>query len=141
MVDLSRRKHGAHATAPVIRNGSSVLGVTTQAECEQAVRTFAERYAALDAETRNRHALARTLACRVPDLDVVFLARIDGDTIRDLRCHPGTDNDGAQVRLATSSDDLVDLLHGRLTPAVAWATGRLKIEASVLDLLRLRTLL
>jgi putative sterol carrier protein len=46
-----------------------------------------------------------------------------------------------QVRLAASSDDLVALVSGDLTPPVAWATGRLTVEASVLDLLRLRSLL
>ena len=47
----------------------------------------------------------------------------------------------AQVRLAASSDDLVALVAGDLTLGAAWATGRLVVEASVLDLLRLRSLL
>ncbi|MFC6936163.1 hypothetical protein ACFQHO_41705 [Actinomadura yumaensis] len=39
------------------------------------------------------------------------------------------------------SDDLVAMARDELNPAKAWATGRLKIEASIFDLLRLRKLL
>ena len=45
------------------------------------------------------------------------------------------------LRRFPTSDDLIALLAGELSPPTAWATGRLKVEASVLDLLKLRTLL
>ncbi len=38
-------------------------------------------------------------------------------------------------------DDLVELVNGRLNFASAWASGRVKLEASILDLLQLRKLL
>jgi len=117
------------------------LQVASQQECERAVQSLVERIAALDPELRRRYAVTRTVSCRIPDLDVVFLARLDGDTIEELRCAAGSDTNGAQVRVVASSDDLVALLEGELAPPVAWATGRLKIEASVLDLLKLRALL
>lgn len=115
--------------------------MATRPECEQAVQSLVERYASLDPGIRNKHAVARTVACRVPDLGLVFRARIDSDIIEDVHCLAGTDTGGAQVRLEASSDDLVALLRGELAPPVAWALGRLKIEASVLDLLKLRSLL
>jgi putative sterol carrier protein len=41
--------------------------------------------------------------------------------------------------MTMTSDDLLDLVAGRLPMASAWATGRVRIDASVLDLLRLRS--
>ena len=54
---------------------------------------------------------------------------------------PDTDPASAQVRLTVDSDDLVAMAYEELNPAKAWAAGRLKVEASVFDLLRLRRLL
>ena len=110
-------------------------------ECEQALQSLADRLAELPADVRGRHVVARTLACRVTDLDAVFLANLGEDGLEQLRCLHGTDTAGAQVRLAARSDDLLALVAGELSPPAAWATGRLKVEASVLDLLKLRTLL
>ena len=45
------------------------------------------------------------------------------------------------MRITVGSDDLVALAADGLNPAKAWASGRLKIEASIFDLLRLRKLL
>ena len=110
-------------------------------ECEQALQSLAARLAAVDREVRARYVVSRTLSCRVPDLEVVFLARLTDDGIEELRCSDGQHVDGAQVRLTAGSDDLVALVDGTLSPPVAWATGRLKVQASALDLLKLRALL
>lgn len=112
--------------------------MATLQECEQALQSLTDRLAAVDPEQRARYAVERTVSCAVTDLGVVFTGRVDEDGIGDVR---QTDDPSAQVRLATSSDDLVALSEGRLGVPAAWATGRLKIEASVLDLLKLRTLL
>lgn len=110
-------------------------------ECESALLSLADRLAAVDPEVRAKHVVTRTLACRVPDLDVVFLATLSDEGIEQIRCHEGVDTAGAQVRMAAESDDLIALLAGQLSPPVAWATGRLKVQASPLDLLKLRALL
>ena len=110
-------------------------------DCDAALRSLAVRLAAVDAETRNRYVVARTVACRVPDLDVVFLGRLDEQGLQEIRRAPASEKPDAQVRLAASSDDVIALVEGRLAVPAAWATGRLKIEASVLDLLKLRSLL
>ena len=115
--------------------------MATQSECEQALRALIERLHSVDPDVRRKYAISRTLSLRVPDLQVVFLASLEGDVVADLRCLDGQDTDGAQVRVCADSDDLIDLLEGRTAPAVAWATGKLKIEASMLDLLKLRSLL
>lgn len=110
-------------------------------ECEHALLSLADRLAAVDPEVRSRYAVTRSVSCRVADLDVVFRAQLGESGIDEVRCEDGDDDGSAQVRLAASSDDLLALLKGSLSPPVAWATGRLRIEASVLDLLKLRSLL
>ena len=110
-------------------------------ECERALLSLAARLAAVDPEVRSRYAVSRSLSCTVADLDVVFRAQLGERGLDDVRCEDGPGDGTAQVRLATSSDDLVALVHGTLSPPVAWATGRLRIEASVLDLLKLRAML
>jgi hypothetical protein len=119
--------------------------VASLEECQQAVQDLADRLANVDPELRSRYAADRTVACHVPDLACVFRGRLDVEGLQDVHTAPdgdgGVDADDAQVRLAASSDDLLALLEGRLAVPTAWATGRLKIEASVMDLLRLRSLL
>jgi predicted lipid carrier protein YhbT len=111
-------------------------------QCEVALQTLVSRFAAVDIDLRRKHAADRTVSCRVPDLDVVFSVRLTDGHVGDVVCQTGPEADGqAQVRLAASSDDLVALVAGELTLPAAWATGRLSVEASVLDLLRLRSLL
>ncbi len=111
-------------------------------ECEAALQNLAARLAAVDPDLRRKHAVDRTVSCRVPDLAVVFHVRLTDGSVVDMQCRP--EHDGAaqaQVRLAATSDDLVALVAGDLSLPAAWATGRLTVEASVLDLLRLRSLL
>ena len=111
-------------------------------ECEAALQVLAARFAAVDPDLRRRHAADRTVSCRVRDLDVVFHVRVTDGSVAQLQCWPDHAAVApAQVRLAATSDDLVALVAGDLTPPVAWASGRLTVEASVLDLLRLRSLL
>lgn len=112
--------------------------MATLQECEQALHSLAERLAAVDPDQRAKYVVERTVSCSVTDLGVVFVGRLDGDGLTDVRL---TDDTAAQVRLATSSDDLIALSDGEMGVPSAWATGRLKIEASVLDLLKLRSLL
>ena len=110
-------------------------------QCEKALTALVERLAAVDPELRARYVVTRTLACRVPDLDVTFLATLNDEGIEELRCTDGKDTVGAQVRLSAASDDLLALVEGELSAPMAWATGRLKVQASPLDLLKLRALL
>ena len=111
-------------------------------DCERALRALVERLADVDPGTRAKHAVDRTISCRVVDLDVVFAVQVEDGAVSDLTCsRAGAAASQAQVRLTAQSDDLVALATGSLPPPLAWATGRLKVEASVLDLLRLRALL
>ena len=111
-------------------------------ECQRALQSLVERLADVDPDTRAKHAVDRTISCRVVDLDVVFAVHVEDGVLSELTCSGAQAAVGsAQVRLTAQSDDLVALATGSLPPPLAWATGRLKVEASVLDLLRLRSLL
>jgi hypothetical protein len=86
--------------------------------------------------------LDRSVSCRLTDLDEVVVGRLATGAIRDLHVLPhGPDVPKADIRLAMSSDDLVALTDGKLAFAPAWATGRIKLEAGLRDLLRLRKII
>jgi hypothetical protein len=113
--------------------------MATVEEARAALERIATRLTDVDPGELAKHVVERTISCRVPDLDVVFLTRIHTGGLDDFEL---TDKpNGAQVRLTVGSDDLVALADDELNVARAWATGRLKIEASLGDLLRLRKIL
>lgn len=112
--------------------------MATRSEVDAALLGLAARLAEVDPVVREKHVLARSVSCTVADLGVVYSARLDDAGLSGITTEPVQD---AQVRLRVDSDDLIALAEGRLGLPTAWATGRLRVEASVLDLLKLRTLL
>ncbi|MFC4914048.1 SCP2 sterol-binding domain-containing protein [Actinomadura gamaensis] len=110
--------------------------MANEEECRAALDKIAERLAEVDADKLARHVVERTISCRVPDLGLAFRTRLHAGGLDPF--HTTDDPKSAQVRLTASSDDLVALAYDELNPAKAWAAGRLKIEASIFDLLRLR---
>lgn len=112
--------------------------MVTPEEVEAAVRRLVGLLASVDPEVRARLSADRTVSCRLPDLDLVWSGRLCNEGLMDV-----TDGDAAraQVRVSVDSDDLVALVDGRLAVPLAMATGRLRVQASPLDLLRLRALL
>jgi hypothetical protein len=112
--------------------------VATVQECREALQRLAARLAGNAADADAKLDFDRTLACRVSDLNVAFHGRLADGRINDLA---DGDDPKAKIRLTTSSDDLVALVDGQLSVASGWASGRVKIDASMLDLLRLRRLM
>jgi hypothetical protein len=112
--------------------------MATVEECEAAMQQFAEQMTGMDAETRRRTTLERSVTCHIRDLDVTFRGQLRDGALQDVT---RTDSADGQIRLAMTSDDLLRLVDGSLNFAKAWATGRIKVEASVFDLLKLRSLL
>jgi putative sterol carrier protein len=112
--------------------------MATVDECRAALGKLAERLAANAAQAREKLDFDRSLACRITDLDIAFHGRLQGGQITDL-----TDGDDprAKIKLTSSSDDLVALVEGRINAMSAWTSGRIKIEAGVFDMLKLRKLL
>ena len=112
--------------------------MASEAECADAFRTVSDLLAKVDPELRGKYVLDRTVSCRVSDLGVTWSARVGQDGVQDLT----TDDDSkAQVRLTVASNDLLALVAGRLALPVAFATGKLRVQASPMDLLRLGSFL
>jgi hypothetical protein len=86
--------------------------------------------------------LDRRPSCRLTDLDQVVLGRLSAGAVRDLHAVPdGPAVPRADIRLTMTSDDLVALTEGDLNFGSAWMSGRVKLEAGLRDVLRLRKLL
>ncbi len=113
--------------------------MATVEEARTALERIAARLTEVDADQLAKHVVERTISCRVPDLGLVFLTRIHEGGLDEFQTVD--DADVAQVRLTVSSDDLVALADDQLHVGRAWAAGRLKVEASLSDLLRLRKIL
>jgi len=112
--------------------------VATMDECLKALKGILGDIAAHPAAA----GLDRSLSCRLTDLQEVVLGRLNSGSVRDLSVVPeGPDVPKADIRLTMTSDDLVALTDGKLHFGQAWATGRVKLEAGLRDLLRLRKIL
>ena len=112
--------------------------MATVEECQAALEMLVARLADVDPRLRQRHAQNRTVAVRVPDLGTTFHGVLRDGLIDDIRAQS---NGSAQIVFTAVSDDLVAVLDGRLGVPTAVASGRLKVDASLTDLLKLRLLL
>lgn len=96
----------------------------------------------VDDSRRRKHIVERSLSVTVTDLQTVFDMRLTLDGLVDVTPRavdaPGS---RAQVRITTNSDDLLELAEDRLDFGKAMLAGRVKIDASFSDLLRMRKLL
>lgn len=115
--------------------------MATTEECRAALEKLSDRMRAAEGDVRAAAALDRSVSCHITDLDVTFAGRMAGGRIMVDDTLTGPPRDKAQIRLAMAGDDLVALVDGRLNFAKAWGSGRVRLEASLLDLFRLRKLL
>lgn len=115
--------------------------MATIEECRAALDKLSDNMASAEGDVSTAAALDRSLSCRVTDLDVTFVGRLKDGRIEVLDTLQGPPPDKAQIRLAMAGDDLVAMVDGRLNFAKAWGSGRVKLEAGLRDLFRLRTLL
>ena len=114
--------------------------MATAEQCRQALEKLTGRIADMDPADRQAHLVDRVISCKISDLGVTFVTRLGPDG-----ASPVTEANGseppAQVRFTAKSDDLVAIADDPGTFARAWLSGRLKVEASIWDILRLRKLL
>ncbi|MET7938205.1 sterol-binding protein [Streptomyces sp. NPDC005322] len=115
--------------------------MATLEQCRSALDKLAENLAGANGDLRSAAALDRSVSCWITDLDMTFLGRLVDSRIEDVTTVPGAPPERTQIRLSMSGDDLVALVDGELHFARAWGSGRVKLEAGLLDLLRLRKLL
>lgn len=114
--------------------------MATAEECRQALEKLTGQIATMDPKDREAFLADRSLSCRVTDLDVTFLTHLRPDGATPITLANGSDGP-AQVRFSVRSDDLVAIADDPGVFIRSWLTGRLKLEASFSDLLRLRKLL
>jgi SCP-2 sterol transfer family len=112
--------------------------MATVEECERALHELAGRLAGNSGGDVRGKLEDRSLSCELRDLNVVYGGRLHEGRLVDIQRVGAAD---AQIRLSMTSDDLLAVTAGELNLGKAWATGRVKISASVFDLLKLRALL
>jgi hypothetical protein len=114
--------------------------MATAEECRKALEGLTARISDLDPEQRAANLVDRTLSCEIPDLGITFVTRLGPDGADPVReAVPG--DKPAQVRFIANSDVVVSIADDPGSFMRAWVSGRLKVQGSVFDLLRLRKLL
>ena len=111
----------------------------TAEECQQALQKLAGRLSEMSAAERQEYFGDRTMSVTVSDLNVTFATVLGegNDPVRQV----GPDEPKADIRLTANSDQVLALAEQPMNVARAWMTGKVKIEASMKDLIRLRRLL
>ena len=112
--------------------------MATLEECMTALDGFVRKLAASDAARD----LDRSVSCRLTDLRQVVAGRLALGSVHDMTAQAdGPSVPKADIRLTMTSDDLLALTSGQLSFTPAWASGRVKLEAGLRDMLRLRSML
>ena len=108
-------------------------------ECREALQKLAGRLAELNPDDRDEYFGNRSISVTIPDLGVTYATNLGtgDDPVREVA--PG--EPPADIRLTANSDEVVSLAESPANIARAWMAGRVKIEASMRDLFRLRKLL
>jgi hypothetical protein len=83
----------------------------------------------------------RTVSLWVKDLDVAFAGRLQSGSLVDVVEIEPADRTSADLKVAMSSDDLVEVVEGRLHVASGMAHGRIRVDARFRDVLELRKFL
>lgn len=113
--------------------------MATREEVDRTLRELVGRLDDADLDSASLPEQKRTILCEITDLDVTYGAEYSGGRIRKLRVLR-TQRDGADVRLALSSDELIALAEGRGSLPMALLLGRIRVDATARDLLLLRQL-
>ncbi len=114
--------------------------MATAEECRQALEKLTAQIADMDPKDREAFLADRAISCTVTDLGVTFLTRLRPDGASPVTVANGSEGP-AEVRFSVKGDDLVAIADDPGLFIRYWLTGRLKIEASLGDLLRLRKIL
>lgn len=114
--------------------------MATVEECRKALEALAGRISELDPETRAAQLADRSMSVTVTDLGVTFVTQIGAAGAGPVTEAPA-DAPAANIRFRTQSDELIAIAADPGRFARAWLTGRVKVEASLGDVLRLRKLL
>jgi hypothetical protein len=83
----------------------------------------------------------RSVSVWIKDLCVAFAGRLESGSLVDVRETEPDERRDANLRLTMSSDDLIELVEGRLHFGSGWARGRIRVDARLRDVLELRKFL
>jgi hypothetical protein len=114
--------------------------MATAEECREALQTLTGRLGDMDPQDRSSFFSNRTFSCYVTDLGITFVTRITEGGAEPVK-EAGPDEPPADIRITASSDDTVALAATPANIARMWMSGRVKVQASLRDLLALRRLL
>jgi len=107
-------------------------------ECQTALERFAENLASNPKSVKKLTGFQRNLAADITDHGVSFNGKFDQGKLVDIV--PG-DNPDAEIRMIVASDDLLKLVAGELDFMKAFSSGKVKIKANMMDLMKLRGVL
>lgn len=113
--------------------------MATAQECQQALQKLVGRLAELSPADRENYFGDRTISVTIPDLGVTYVTKLGtgDDPVREAA--PG--DPPADIKLTANSGEVVALADSPMNIGRSWVAGRVKIEASMKDLFRLRKLL
>lgn len=114
--------------------------MATAEECRTALEALAGRLTDIDPQKRSAVLADRTLSCTVTDLGITFVTKLGADGASPVT-EAGPGDPPAQVRFSAPSGELLAVAADPGQFVRAWLTGKVKVEASFSDLLRLRKLL
>ena len=108
-------------------------------ECREALQKLAGRLSELSPADREQYFGNRSISVTIPDLGVAYATNLGAgdEPVREIA--PG--DPPADIRMTANSDEVVALAQQPMNIARSWMTGKIKIEASMKDLFRLRRLL
>ena len=113
--------------------------MASKAEVERQLGVLLARLDGNEASVRSAIPTRKVLRCVVPDLGAVWYSVVEHGHVSPPSEQPP--NGRADITLRVGSDDLVDLVEGRISFLSAFGSGKVKVDASFFDLLRLRSLL
>lgn len=113
--------------------------MATKDEVSKAIGRLMARLDGNEENVRSAIPGRKVLGCLVTDLDASWYSVIeDGHVSAPTQSPP---DEPVAVLLKVRSDDLIDLVEERISFTSAFLSGKVRVDASLTDLLRLRTLL
>lgn len=115
-----------------------MVAVADVEEVERILDELLLRFGNVDDMARAVLPSKRIIRATCPDLGLIRFARWEAGALTLLDEPPTRPTD---IRISVHSDDLVSLNNGQMTFSQAYLSGRVRIDASMSDLLRLRAAL
>lgn len=109
-------------------------------EIEVVLADLIARFGSVDADQRRALLPSRRLIeLELSDLHLAFHAVLERGELGPVTAGPALHR--PDIRVSGASDDLLDVARGHLPLGIAYASGRVRVEASMVDMLRMRALL